>query len=366
MTMQPRTLFSKTLWAVLVGSALVLPAQAVSAGAYDDLLAAAQAEVEAKGGKLVIALDWPDSDALPVMEAFKEDFPFVTEIEYTRETGIDPFGRYLLELQQGVAPPYDIMHIASEFEQQYWDAGAFIEPLFSYDEVNDSLPADWPKINAASMDPEGNFLATTGNARGIAWNPNLVPEGEEPRTWADCVDPKWKGKVIYDSRNKLQAFQYDEQERARHMDWLQQLAANDVVLVRGQSNVLTKVASGEFPVTCGINYHTSYRMIERDGVTTLKFALAETIPLELATRLFIPKWSETPATAQLFALWATTAGQGALGKHAYRGFPWNERAHKFEASQGKYVSVCGGECALNFEDYNAEHSEIIGLPTVEN
>ncbi len=364
MSKQSRKTFSKTMIAALLTSVALLPGQAAFAAAFDDLVAAAQAEVEAQGGKLDIALDWPDSDALPVMEAFQEDFPFVAEISYVRETGIDPFGRYLLELQQGVAPPYDVMHIASEFEQQFLEAGAFVDPPFSYTELNESLPADWPKINQASMDPEGNFLATTGVTRGIAWNPTMVSDDEAPKTWADCVDPKWKGQVVYDSRNKLQAFQYDEQERPRHMDWLDQLVANDIILVRGQSNVLTKVASGEFPVTCGINYHTANRMIERDGITTLKFALAETVPLELGTRLFIPKWSETPATAQLFALWAATAGQGALGQ-TYRGFPWNERSHKFEASQGKYVSVCGGDCANNFEAYNAEHSEIVGLPTVD-
>ncbi len=343
---------------------LVSAPVAIADTAFEDLVAAAQQEMTAAEGKLDIALDWPDSDAAGVMAAFIADFDFVKEVTYTRETGVGPFGQYLISLQQGENPPYDIMHIASEFEQQYKESGAFIKPLFDYAVLNDSLPADWPKIDPASMDPEGYFLSTTAVTRGNAYNPNLVPEGQEPNTWSACLDPQWKGQVITDARNKLQAFQYDPKERDRHIAWLNDLVANDVVLTRGQSNVLQKVAGGEFAIACGVNYHTANRMIERDGVTTLKFIMAETVPLELGTRLFVPKWSETPATSQLFTLWASTAGQGALGK-TYRGFPNNPRSHKFAASQGKYISVCGGECALQFEDYNREFQELMGIPVAK-
>lgn len=351
--------FSTSVAIAVAGVALA--SAPAAAAAYEDLLAAAQAEMASMSGKLAIALDWPDSDAAGVMTAFKEEFPFVKDISYVRETGVGPFGQYLISLQQGETPPYDIMHIASEFEQQYKATGAFIEPLFDYRELNTSLPAAWPRIDEASFDPEGYFLSTTAVTRGNAYNPNMVAEGEKPDTWAACTDSKWRGNVITDARNKLQAYQYDPRERDRHMAWLADLVANDVVLTRGQSNVLQKVAGGEFAIACGVNYHTANRMIERDGITTLKFTMAETVPLELGTRLFVPKWSATPATSQLFTVWAATAGQGALGA-TYRGFPSNPRSHKHQASKGKYISVCGGECALQFEDFNAEFQAAMGIP----
>src|SRR5690606_19123362 len=135
------------------------------------------------------------------------------------------------------------------------------------------------------------FIATTSNIRGNAWNPDLVPEGEEPLTWADCVDPQWRGDVVTDARNKSQAFQYDEHERARHLQWLADLRENEVVIERGQARVLQAVAAGEYAIACFVNHHTARRMIEIDGVDTLRFALAETIPLEIGTRLFILKGS---------------------------------------------------------------------------
>ena len=271
---------------LLVAGGMLMAASQVALGqtAFERLVETAKAEVAERGGVLDIALDWTDSDAGPVMEEFKLAFPFINTINYTRETGIGPFGRYLLMIQQGDPPLYDFMHVASEFELQYKDSGAFIRPLFDYAELNDSLPADWPKLHPAAMDPGGYFLSTTGNARGIIYNPDLVPAGQEPRTWADCTDPKLRGQVVMDARNKLQAFQFDEGERPRHIQWLQDLKVNDVVLIRGQGSIVRKIAAGEFPVACGINYHTAWRTIERDNVTTVEFTFAESVPLELGTR----------------------------------------------------------------------------------
>ena len=272
------------------GMLMAAPQMALGQTAFERLIETAKTEVANLGGVLDIALDWTDSDAGPVMEEFKLAFPFINTINYTRETGIGPFGQYLMMIQQGDPPLYDFMHVASEFEQQYMDSGAFIKPLFEYGELNDSLPADWPKLHPAAMDPSGYFLSTTGNARGNIWNPDLVPAGQEPDTWAACTDPKLRGQVVMDARNKLQAFQFDEGgERARHIQWLQDMKANDVVLIRGQGSIVRKIAAGEFPVACGINYHTAWRSIERDNVTTIKFTFVESVPLELGTRLYIPE-----------------------------------------------------------------------------
>ena len=137
------------------------------------------------------------------------------------------------------------------------------------------------------------------------------------------------------------------------------------MIIRGQGSIVRKVAGGEFPIACGINYHTAYRSIERSGVKNVKFTFAESIPLELGTRLYKPKWSRTPATAQLFALWTATEGQEALGKFAYRGFTWNSKAHKYAASQGKYISLCGAECATRWTEFNKEYPKLLKIPVVK-
>ncbi len=362
--MKGDTMVSLKTTGLMSGVALLClaPAMASAQTAFEQLVEQSKAEMEAHDGKLVIAMDWTEGDAEAALAAFVEEFDFIDEIEYTRETGVGPFGRYLIEIEQGIAPPYDIMHVASEFEEQYWEDGAFVMPPFDYNEINASLPDDWPEINAAAMDPEGRFLATTGNTRGIAWNPELISGDDIPTTWDDCADPKWAGQVVMDARNKGQALQYDAQERERHIAWLHTMRENDTVFERGQGRILQAVAAGEYAFACLVNFHTATRLIERDGVDTLVFGLAESIPLELASRVFVLKTSTTPATTQLFAVWTVTRGQQYIDQTAYRGFPWIPGSRLYEDAEGKYIALCDGPCANRFDEFNAEYIEILGFP----
>ena len=168
---------------------------------FDKLVAMAKAEMDKKGGKIRMSLDWPARDTKKILPAFKKEYPFVKEITYKRETGIGPFGRFLVGIKQGQNPPYDIMHVAGEMQKQYWEAGALVKPPFDYRELDASTPPDWPKISKLAYSPNGNYLSSAGLVRGNAYNPNLVPKGKVPNTWAACTDPAWKGKVLIDSRN---------------------------------------------------------------------------------------------------------------------------------------------------------------------
>ena len=349
-------------FALIVAFAAFNPA--IAKDPYDKLVAQAKAEMARKDGKLTMSLDWPKRDTKHVLPAFMKQYPFVKDIKYKRERGIGPFGRYLIAYKQGKNPPYDIMHVASEFQRQFWDSGAFIKPPFSYRALSNSLPAGWPKINGAALDPKGNFLSTTAMVRGNIWNPAVVPAGKEPTTWAACLDASLKSRVLHDSRNKLQAFQNDPKERSRHLAWLDGLVKNDAVIIQGQGSIVRKVASGEYPVACGVNYHTAQRMIDR-GTKTIKFTLADTIPLELGTRLYVAKWSDAPATTQLFALWLTTGGQKVLGKYAYRGYPTNPTDKNYSRAKGKYIALCGADCALRWGEYNREHQVKLRIPMVK-
>jgi ABC-type Fe3+ transport system substrate-binding protein len=331
---------------------------------YDKMLAAAKAEMEAAGGKIRMNLDWPEEDTKAVFPAFMKEFPFVKSIDYFRETGIGPFGRYLIQIKQNENPPYDIMHIAGEFQQQYWAAGALVKPPFDYKELNDSLPESWPKIIPEAFDPAGNFLSTGGLVRGNVWNTKLVTGSNEPRTWAACADPKWKGKVVVDARNKLQAFQFDPHERQRQLDWLAALQKNDVVVIDGQGPIMQKVASGEYPIACGVNYHTAQRSIDT-GMKGVQFGVADAIPLELGTRLYVAKWSKMPATTQLFAVWLATAAQEILDKTAYRGFPTNPQNRNYPEAKGKYIAVCGADCTAKIGEFDKEYESILKIPSAK-
>src|SRR5947208_10474138 len=209
------------------------------------LVDAAKGEMAKKSGKLRVALDWPEADTKNVLPEFKRSFPFIREILYVREGDVGPFANYLIRIKRGEYPDFDIMHIAGEFEAQYEKEGVFVKPPFDYKNLNGYLPQGWPKLDPRTLDPDGYFIGTTGNARGIVWNPGLIPKGKEPTSWDACADPIWKGKFLVDTRNRLQSLQHDPKTREKHPKWLRMVAGNNPVITQGQNAMIEKVASGE-------------------------------------------------------------------------------------------------------------------------
>ena len=349
----------------LISGLIFLGAQSASGQSgslFNQLVEASKAEMAKKGGKLSLGMEWPKRDAVPVLAAFRKAFPFIKETVYTRESKTGPIARLLILIQQGKFPDYDIMHIASEFWPQYEKAGVFVKPPFDYKKLAKSLPLDWPKLHPRVIDPKGYFIATTGLARGNAWNPEIVPKGKEPTTWEACLDPMWKGKFLYDPRPKLTALWYDPKTREGHIKWLKGIMKNGAVLNRGQTENLQKVAAGEFALVCGVNYHSSFRIIDRGA--PLKFAFPDPFPLEFGTQIHVVKWSKTPATSQLLTLWIATGGQDVVEKRAYRGLPWDPKSRKYPLAKGKYVAICDANCVLKKEKYNKLHGDILKLPGV--
>ncbi len=57
-------------------------------------------------------------------------------------------------------------------------------------------PAEIDKINPLYLGGT-NWLPYTAIPMAFIVNTNLVPDGEEPTTWADLADPKWKGRVAF-------------------------------------------------------------------------------------------------------------------------------------------------------------------------
>lgn len=337
------------------------PAQPAAKGnLFQQLVQASEAEMVKKAGKLSIALEWDEQDVLPVLEALKKDFPFIKEATFRRERQVDAQMRILAEAKAGRPPKYDIMHVADELWPQFEEAGLFAKPPFSYKALIKQLPDGWTPPDERAIDPKDEFMATAGLARGNAWNKNLVPAGQEPRTWDACTDPKWKGKVLYDPRSKLDALWWDTKTRDMHMNWLRALVANNVVLSRGQTENLEKMAAGEFPIFCGVNFHSSMRIIDQGA--PIEFDFPDPFPLEFGTQIHVVKWSETPATSQLFTLWLGTKAQPLVEKSGYRGMPWDPGTRKYPLAKGKYVAVCDSACLRGTEEYQKQHADILKLP----
>ena len=357
--------FARELSLIAVGwlslSMAYLPDRAMAQGnAFSQLVDTAKSEVEKRGGKLTIGITWTNSQATPVLDEFKKEFPFIQEITFVRLRTVEQMQRMLMEFKSGRAPDIDIPFISDELWPAYKKEKMFLTPRFPYKTLFQSMPQNWDRPDPRSLDPHGLYLASTGSARGIAYNKNLIPADQAPKGWEACADPKYRGKIVYDTRARLTAFQHDPKTRDWYLKWLKALVTNKVVLNRGMGENLEKVAAGEYVISCVANYHNAMPMIDEGA--PLEFIFPDPYTMDIATELHILRWSATPATSQLFALFLATRAQALIEKASYRGFPWNPTSRKYPMTKGKYMAVCGADCALKSPQYDNEHAKILGLP----
>jgi len=103
------------------------------------------------------------------------------------------------------------------------------------------------------IDPDGRWTGFSARMRVIAYNTNLVPETEAPRSVLDLANPKWKGQVaIADPRFGSTSFHvaalYTALGDERADDFFRRLKANGVHIVDGNSVVRDLVARGDVKV----------------------------------------------------------------------------------------------------------------------
>ena len=126
------------------------------------------------------------------------------------------------------------------------------------------LPDAAARFDKQFVDPDGYWISTNLYAMTPGYNTKLIPKGTEPRSDADLLDPKWKGKIVWSSpASTYEAAEfigfiltYMGEEKGRA--YLQQLAKQNIAEIGGSArNVLDQVIQGEYPLALMMfNYQT--------------------------------------------------------------------------------------------------------------
>ena len=157
-------------------------------------------------GKFPILLDLDAKEVVPVIQAFQKEFPFVKDAPYTRMNRTEEFQRLIIEVKAGRTPEYEIGHAQFEAWTQLRDAGMFVKPPFSYQQLAKALPASWGPLDERAIDNDGYYIAASALVRIIAYNKNLVAANKIPKKLDDCADPAWRGKFLYNSAQRVDGF----------------------------------------------------------------------------------------------------------------------------------------------------------------
>ena len=148
------------------------------------------------------------------------------------------------------------------------------------------------------------WVATDTQYYIIGWNTTLVKKGEEPKSFEDLINPKWKSNLRAESRDHqlLIAFakrKYNNDEKA--IDLFKKIAANQVEFHRGHSDLIEFLVAGQQAVcfTC-YAHHFPPRVKKGAPIQAL---YTEGVG-EIGGAVSILKDAPHPAAALLWTRWA--------------------------------------------------------------
>ena len=239
-----------------------------------------------KEGKVAWYTTMNVSQSKPVMDAFQKKYPFIEPVLY-RAGGGALLNRVLNEARAG---------------KHDWDVvGGRGEMILAFKEKN--LLASYASPEAQMMDSDlfdkqGYWYTYYVVPVVLGYNTDLVRREEIPKSYADLLEPKWKGKKISIDTEAYLLLQglISAWGKEKAVNFIKQLAAQEPVMMRGTTERITMAAAGEYPLV--ITYaHSIQRMVTKGASidwVALEPAVVEIDPLMIGAK------APHPNAARLF------------------------------------------------------------------
>lgn len=211
-----------------------------------------------------------------------------------------------------------------------------------------------------SYDPKGQWFTMYMLTTALVYNRNMVKPGEAPKTYQDLLDPKWKGKMMFDPEAAfIMAAMEQAWGKEKTRDYLLRLAKQDLIFRRGTTLTSQLIAAGEQPIAIAINAETTADM--RDKGAPLGFSI---LPPRIIkpNGFFVAKKAPHPHAALLFTDWALSEeGQKVLAIELGKGVAMKGIPSKYKEFQGEPDYVVGPEFGNQLKQHMAEFQKIFGL-----
>jgi iron(III) transport system substrate-binding protein len=114
-------------------------------------------------------------------------------------------------------------------------------------------PKNFDKIPNAAKDKDGNFIGQRLNLMTNYLRSDKVPEADEPKTWNDLANPKYKGKMVIGdpSFTSLLVSVVGMISKERGWGFYEKLRANDTMVVQGNQQASDMLKRGERLIAVG-------------------------------------------------------------------------------------------------------------------
>jgi iron(III) transport system substrate-binding protein len=247
-------------------------------------------EAATKEGKVV----WYTSVDLPLAEkvakAFEAKYPGIAV--RVERTGAERVFQRIGQEYASRIHAVDVVNSSDAAHFIVWKRDGLLEPY---------VPEDVAKFYAAEhKDPDGTFASFRVWVCIIAYNTNLVKAEDAPKSFAELLDPKWKGKLVKAHPSYSGTIMTATYQMQRDLGWsyYEKLAQQNVMQVQSSADPPKRLALGERSVMADGNEYNIFQLKESSGPVEPVYA-TEGSPLIVGpTGMF--KAAPNPNAARLF------------------------------------------------------------------
>ena len=274
------TLKSGLYAVILVGAASVAPARAQDAVDVD------KAKQE---GKVVWYTSTPTEQGQKIADAFQKQYGI--KVEMFRSGGSAILRRFQQEMDAGRAAADVITHSEPAAAGALGKKGWFVA----------FKPKNFDKVPDAAKDPSGLFVAQRLNLITHYLRSDKIAAADEPKTWNDLLDAKYKGKLVMTdpSFTSLAVSVVGMMAKERGWGFYEKLRANDVLIVPGNQQVADMLKRGERLI--GVGALDSYAADLKKEGHAIKTLYPTDGVFMIPSPTSVVKGSSNPNAAELFA-----------------------------------------------------------------
>jgi iron(III) transport system substrate-binding protein len=262
------------------------------------LVTPALIEAAREEGKLVwyAAMDLPVSER--VARGFEAKYPGIA-VRVERSGAERIFQRIAQEQGSGIKA-VDVANSTDPAHYLDWKKNGWLAPYIP-DDVAKHLPAD-------QIDADGMYATSCAWTEAIGYNTNLIKPEDAPKSYADLLDPKWKGKLGIEAGDaEWMATIVKQWGDGPGMAFFRKLSEMRPEVRKGHVLLAQLVAAGEIPVGLTI-YSSNAETLKRKG------APIDWAPIDLAVArpqgIAVVRNAPHPAAAALYSDFVISAQDG--------------------------------------------------------
>ncbi|HEY7843728.1 MAG TPA: extracellular solute-binding protein [Bradyrhizobium sp.] len=233
------------------------------------------------------------STDLPVAEkvakAFEAKYPGIAV--RTERTGAERVFQRIGQEYSSNIHAVDVVNSSDAAHFIVWKRDAVLLPY---------VPEDVAKYPVEHRDVDGQFASFRVWLSIIAYNTNMVKPEEAPKSFADLLDPKWKGKIVKAHPGYSGTIMTATYQMQRDLGWsfFEQLAKQNIMQVQSSADPPKKLDLGERAVMADGNEYNIFELKEKGRPVEPVYA-TEGSPLIIGPN-GIFKSSPNPNAAKLF------------------------------------------------------------------